>query len=242
MVLKTTEGKQIVGLLPPRSAIEQSVLAQIGASLPRIEGQLHLDKDEDEDESESDNAKKEESEEEEEDGDGEEGGSESELEIELIDEEPAFLRGLASPRRRRKSLKIVRNPEGSMQRAALTQTALAKDRRAGAKSWNLSQPTSAPEEINIDNDDMELASDSSLPSSPAEPETSRYIPPSGNSHQALGVELLTTCVRRGDAGSWACKRTQPSTSRTSIWTGPSMIPSRARCGTTTKKKTRSRQR
>jgi hypothetical protein len=183
LVLKTTEGKQIVGLLPPRSAIEQSVLAQIGASLPRIEGKLHLDKDEDE--SESDNANEEESEEseeEDEDEDGEEGGSESELEIELNEEEPAFLRGLASPRRRRKPLKIVRSPEGSMQRAAFTHTALAKDRRAGAKAWNLSQPTSAPEEITIDNDDMELASDSSLPSSPAEPETSRYIRPSVISH------------------------------------------------------------
>ena len=59
---------------------------------------------------------------------------EEEFEVDLNDEEPAFLNGLTgkaggggaadlSP------IKIVKNPDGSMQRAAMTQQALAKERR-----------------------------------------------------------------------------------------------------------------
>lgn len=55
--------------------------------------------------------------------------SEEEVEIELVEDEPLFLKGqtrlatVASP------VRIVKNPDGSMQRAAMTQSSLAKERR-----------------------------------------------------------------------------------------------------------------
>jgi ATP-dependent RNA helicase DHX8/PRP22 len=54
---------------------------------------------------------------------------ENELEIELNDEEPAFLRGQTAQTTDLSPIKVVKNPDGSLQRAALTQSALAKERR-----------------------------------------------------------------------------------------------------------------
>ena len=52
-----------------------------------------------------------------------------ELEIELNENEPAFLRGQTSQSLDLSPVKVVKNPDGSMHRAALTQSALAKERR-----------------------------------------------------------------------------------------------------------------
>jgi hypothetical protein len=55
---------------------------------------------------------------------------EEEFEIDLSEVEPAFLAGQTSKNGVEVSpIKIVKNPDGSLQRAALTQSALAKERR-----------------------------------------------------------------------------------------------------------------
>ncbi|KAL4424788.1 hypothetical protein ABPG77_000828 [Micractinium sp. CCAP 211/92] len=55
---------------------------------------------------------------------------EEEFEIDLNDAEPQFLRGQTTKTGVEMSpIKIVKNPDGSMQRAAMTQSALAKERR-----------------------------------------------------------------------------------------------------------------
>ncbi|GBG34409.1 ATP-dependent RNA helicase DHX8 [Hondaea fermentalgiana] len=55
--------------------------------------------------------------------------TEEELEVELNEAEPAFLRGQTEMAASIGQVKIVKNPEGSMQRAAENQTAIAKERR-----------------------------------------------------------------------------------------------------------------
>mmetsp|Transcript_5529 Transcript_5529/g.10157 ORF Transcript_5529/g.10157 Transcript_5529/m.10157 type:complete len:1144 (-) Transcript_5529:51-3482(-) len=55
--------------------------------------------------------------------------TEEELEIELREDEPAFLRGQTEASLDLSPVKVVKNPEGSLNRAALTQSALAKERR-----------------------------------------------------------------------------------------------------------------
>ena len=54
---------------------------------------------------------------------------EHELEVELVEEEPEFLRGQTSKSLDLSPIRIVKNPDGTLGRAALTQTSLAKDRR-----------------------------------------------------------------------------------------------------------------
>jgi len=65
--------------------------------------------------------------------DDEEDSAEEEVEVELNDDEPAFLRGqtteLLGLAAAEEMAKVVKMPDGSMQRAALTQSALAKERR-----------------------------------------------------------------------------------------------------------------
>ena len=54
---------------------------------------------------------------------------EEEFEIDINEEEPAFLKGQSSKSGVEMSpIMIVRNPDGSMQRAGMTQSALAKER------------------------------------------------------------------------------------------------------------------
>ncbi|KAJ1457045.1 P-loop containing nucleoside triphosphate hydrolase protein [Pelagophyceae sp. CCMP2097] len=55
--------------------------------------------------------------------------TEEDLEIELNENEPAFLRGQTALAREASPIQIIKNPDGSMQRAALTQGTLAKERR-----------------------------------------------------------------------------------------------------------------
>ena len=55
--------------------------------------------------------------------------TEEEVEIELREDEPAFLRGQTAHSADLSPVKVVKNPEGSLNRAALTQSALAKERR-----------------------------------------------------------------------------------------------------------------
>ncbi|CAM9814228.1 unnamed protein product, partial [Scytosiphon promiscuus] len=55
--------------------------------------------------------------------------TEEELEIELNEDEPAFLRGQTRQSRELSPVRIVANPDGSMQRSALQQVQMAKERR-----------------------------------------------------------------------------------------------------------------
>jgi ATP-dependent RNA helicase DHX8/PRP22 len=52
-----------------------------------------------------------------------------EFEVELQEDEPAFLAGQTRAARELSPVKVVANPDGSLQRAAMTQSALAKERR-----------------------------------------------------------------------------------------------------------------
>ena len=56
-------------------------------------------------------------------------GSDEEIEIEIVEDEPSFLSGQTRLTVNMSPVKIVRNPDGSLQRAAITQSALAKERR-----------------------------------------------------------------------------------------------------------------
>ena len=56
------------------------------------------------------------------------GGTGAEAPIELNEAEPLFLRGQTMASVAMSPIKIVRNPDGSLQRAAMTQSALAKER------------------------------------------------------------------------------------------------------------------
>uniref|UniRef100_A0A6A7FRF4 RNA helicase n=1 Tax=Hirondellea gigas TaxID=1518452 RepID=A0A6A7FRF4_9CRUS len=55
--------------------------------------------------------------------------TEEELDIEINDEEPAFLLGQTSQTLTLSPIKVLKNPDGTLQRAAFLQTALAKERR-----------------------------------------------------------------------------------------------------------------
>lgn len=75
-------------------------------------------------------------------------GAEEQLEIELNEDEPAFLRGQTSYSRDLSPLKIVKNPEGSLQRAAMTQSALAQERRVLRERQLRSMLDSIPKDLN----------------------------------------------------------------------------------------------
>jgi len=55
--------------------------------------------------------------------------AEEEVEVELNEEEPLFLKGQTRLSQEFSPVRIVKNPDGSLQRAAMTQQALAKERR-----------------------------------------------------------------------------------------------------------------
>jgi ATP-dependent RNA helicase DHX8/PRP22 len=61
-------------------------------------------------------------------GDGD-GGHEETFEVELAEEEAPFLAGQTRVARELSPIKVVANPDGSLQRAAMTQSGLAKERR-----------------------------------------------------------------------------------------------------------------
>lgn len=56
-------------------------------------------------------------------------GEDEEVDIELNEEEPVFLRGQTRMSQEFSPVRIVKNPDGSLQRAAMTQSTLAKERR-----------------------------------------------------------------------------------------------------------------
>ncbi|CAM6117386.1 unnamed protein product [Calypogeia fissa] len=75
-------------------------------------------------------------------------GAEEELEIELNEEEPAFLRGQTRYSIDVSPVKIVKNPDGSLQRAAMTQSALAKERRELREQQQRTMLDSIPKDLN----------------------------------------------------------------------------------------------
>jgi ATP-dependent RNA helicase DHX8/PRP22 len=75
------------------------------------------------------------------------------VEIELNEDDPAFLRaadaGGASTRNQPLSpVRIVKNPDGSMQRAAMTQSALAKERREARDEHRAALENQMPDDLN----------------------------------------------------------------------------------------------
>ena len=72
---------------------------------------------------------------------------EEELEIELNEEEPNFLKGAAQHASESSPIKVVKNPDGSMQRAALTQSALSKERRELREQQTKNQVDSVPRDL-----------------------------------------------------------------------------------------------
>eukprot|EP00741_Cyanophora_paradoxa_P023533 tig00021589_g22735.t1 len=74
--------------------------------------------------------------------------TEEEMEIELNEEEPVFLRGQTSVAAQLSPVKIVKNPDGSLQRAAMTQSALAKERRELKDQQRNSLLDAIPKDLN----------------------------------------------------------------------------------------------
>jgi ATP-dependent RNA helicase DHX8/PRP22 len=81
--------------------------------------------------------------------------TQEEVDIEITDVEPAFLRGQtrsiadADGAPQRELVKVVRMPDGSMQRAALTQAALTKERREMREQEKLKTQDSVPADMNV---------------------------------------------------------------------------------------------
>ncbi|XP_072977780.1 probable pre-mRNA-splicing factor ATP-dependent RNA helicase DEAH5 [Typha angustifolia] len=85
------------------------------------------------------------------DGDGmlyQEEGAEEELEIELNEDEPAFLQGQSRFSIDMSPVKIFKNPEGSLSRAAALQSALIKERREVREQQQRTMLDSIPKDLN----------------------------------------------------------------------------------------------
>jgi len=74
--------------------------------------------------------------------------TEEQFEIERNEAEPLFLRGQTKLSVAMSPIKIVRNPDGSMQRAAMTQSALAKERRELQEQQQRAAMESIPRDLN----------------------------------------------------------------------------------------------
>ncbi|XP_020581763.1 probable pre-mRNA-splicing factor ATP-dependent RNA helicase DEAH5 isoform X1 [Phalaenopsis equestris] len=86
-----------------------------------------------------------------EEGDGllyQEEGAEEELEIELNEDEPAFLQGQSRFSIDMSPVKIFKNPEGSLSRAAALQSALIKERREVREQQQRTMLDSIPKDLN----------------------------------------------------------------------------------------------
>ncbi|KAE9464457.1 hypothetical protein C3L33_03557, partial [Rhododendron williamsianum] len=86
-----------------------------------------------------------------EEGDGavyREEGAEEELEIELNEDEPAFLQGQSRYSMDMSPVKIFKNPEGSLSRAAALQSALIKERREVRDQQQRTMLDSIPKDLN----------------------------------------------------------------------------------------------
>ncbi|RHY16732.1 hypothetical protein DYB25_004790 [Aphanomyces astaci] len=74
--------------------------------------------------------------------------TEEEFEIELNEDEPLFLRGQTKASLELSPVKIVKNPDGSMSRAAMTQSTLAKERREMRQTQANQLLDSIPKDLN----------------------------------------------------------------------------------------------
>eukprot|EP00644_Phytophthora_capsici_P016977 jgi/Phyca11/557566/estExt2_Genewise1Plus.C_PHYCAscaffold_1420001 len=74
--------------------------------------------------------------------------TEEDFEVELNEDEPVFLRGQTQISREISPVKIVKNPDGSMQRAAMTQSNLAKERRELRQTQANQLIDSIPKDLN----------------------------------------------------------------------------------------------
>lgn len=74
--------------------------------------------------------------------------TEENFEVELNEDEPIFLRGQTQASRELSPVKIVKNPDGSMQRAAMTQSSLAKERRELRQTQANQLIDSIPKDLN----------------------------------------------------------------------------------------------
>ncbi|KAK1269634.1 putative pre-mRNA-splicing factor ATP-dependent RNA helicase [Acorus gramineus] len=86
-----------------------------------------------------------------EDGDGivfQDEGAEEELEVELNEDEPAFLQGQSRYTMDMSPVKIFKNPEGSLSRAAALQSALIKERREVREQQQRTMLDSIPKDLN----------------------------------------------------------------------------------------------
>ncbi|XP_045807585.1 probable pre-mRNA-splicing factor ATP-dependent RNA helicase DEAH5 isoform X2 [Trifolium pratense] len=75
-------------------------------------------------------------------------GAEEELEIEMNDDEPAFLQGQTKSSIDMSPVKIFKNPEGSLGRAAALQSALIKERREVREQQQRTMIDSIPKDLN----------------------------------------------------------------------------------------------
>ncbi|RZC93577.1 hypothetical protein C5167_007613 [Papaver somniferum] len=75
-------------------------------------------------------------------------GGEEELEIELNEDEPAFLQGQSRYSMDMSPVKIFKNPEGSLSRAAALQSALIKERREVREQQQRTMLDSIPKDLN----------------------------------------------------------------------------------------------
>jgi ATP-dependent RNA helicase DHX8/PRP22 len=74
--------------------------------------------------------------------------TEEDFEVELNEDEPVFLRGQTQASRELSPVKIVKNPDGSLQRAAMTQSNLAKERREMRQTQANQLIDSIPKDLN----------------------------------------------------------------------------------------------
>lgn len=74
--------------------------------------------------------------------------TEEDFEVELNEDEPVFLRGQTQESRELSPVKIVKNPDGSLQRAAMTQSNLAKERREMRQTQANQLIDSIPKDLN----------------------------------------------------------------------------------------------
>ena len=92
-------------------------------------------------------------------------GAEEEIEIDLNEEEPAFLQGQTAASGVDVSpIRIVKIPDGSLQRAAMTQSALAKERRELKEQQQRSEMEAVPKDLSRPWEDPMAAGDRQLAS------------------------------------------------------------------------------
>lgn len=73
---------------------------------------------------------------------------EADIEIEIVEEEPAFLRGHGRALHDLSPVRIVKNPDGSLAQAAMMQSALAKERREQQMLQREQEMDSIPTSLN----------------------------------------------------------------------------------------------